>query len=656
MPPFRATEHTRRQPFIEALQRKLSSKDFKVFNELTFRSGLRVKIPDLVILKEGRYRVHEDDVEVDSGGVAAIIETKRAEIASGMAQVSVYQSLVRKEVGPANVLVATTFDKAWIHDERASTGGITASLELDQLVGTISDAIEKGVAPSRGVEYKEEEYVEFLNAAVDLLVPFTRQIPEARRKRLTGIFLAETLDAELSEDPEVQEELRSTSEKAASFIVVNQIFFYHLLSSRTGKFKPLKVPTKLSDVSKAFEHVLAFDFGSIYSARIIDLLPEDSEETVGGIVEQVRLLRIEHMGSDLIGKVFHRLIPEALRKRIAAYYTTNAAARLLALLCIEDTSAIVGDLACGSGTMLVEAYHRKQELNSEKIEKCKLHDKLLSELYGVDICLFSGQLAAMNLFIQEIECFPKPMNISIDDAFHLPPGVQRVLSVEQSVHSDFVQVRGKMRMPSAFQAIIMNPPFTDRRRMSEAYVAEVDKVMKRRGLDQFVSGQFHLGLYFMLHARDFLARGGRMGLVIPEAILQNVSTGGIKRFIVENFHVLTIISSDAQVAFSDGPDWKEIMLVLERKKKQAEPKHTKLVTLKEELTYTSAAAVHRLMIATDREAATSPEADITLCKAGELEKQGDWIAILRQVPVLNDIRKLAEGRLCRLGEAMYAVS
>ncbi len=653
MSPFRTTEHTKRQPFIESLEGALPSEDFRVFNELTFHSGPRVKIPDIVILREGQYRVVGDEVEVDPGGIAAIIETKKAEIASGMAQVSVYQSLVRKEVGPASVLVATTFQKAWIHDERASTGSITPDQELGELVATVTRAIQKGVAPTVGVTYNEEDYVEFLNAAVERLVPYTRRIPEARRKQLTGIFLAETLDAEISEDPTVQEELRATSEKAASFIVVNQLFFYHLLSARTGKFDPLRLPSKLTYISAAFDYVLTFDFGSIYSARIIDLLPPESEETICGIVEQIRLLQVEHMGSDLIGKVFHRLIPEGLRKRMAAYYTTNAAARLLALMCINDADDVVGDLACGSGTMLVEAYHRKQELSSRKLGKCELHDKLLSELYGVDICLFSGQLAAMNLFVQEIECFPKPMNISIDDAFHLPPGIQRMLSVEQSVHADFVQVKGKMRMPTAFQAIIMNPPFTDRRRMTTAYVEQIDKIMKRRGLDEFVSGQFHLGLYFMLHVRDFLAKGGRLGLVIPEAILQNVSTGGIKRFILENFHVIALVTSEAQIAFSDGPDWKEILLVLERKRKPSDSKSTKLVTLKEELTYASAGAVGRAIATIDHSAEIGPQASVTICEPTSLEKEGDWIALLRRVAVLDDIRGLTGRRLVPLGEALH---
>lgn len=652
MPPFRATEHTKRQPFIEELERKLSTDQFRLFNELTFHSGLRVKIPDIVILREGRYRIRGDEVEVDTGGVAAIIETKKAEIASGMAQVSVYQSLVRKEVGPASVLVATTFEKAWIHDERGAVGGITPDQDLESLASTISSAIERGVTPGSRGEYNEEEYVEFLNAAVDSLVPFTRRISEARRKRLTGIFLAETLDAELTEDPEVEAALRLASEKAASFIIVNQLFFYHLLSSRTRKFNALALPAKLTAVAAAFEHVLTFDFGSIYSSRIIDLLPADSEETVSGIVEQIRLLRIEHMGSDLVGKVFHRLIPEGLRKRIAAYYTTNAAARLLAILCIEEDAAIVGDLACGSGTMLVEAYHRKRELATRNIEKCALHDKLLSELYGVDICLFSGQLAAMNLFIQEIECFPKPMNISIDDAFHLPPGTQRILSVEQSVRSDFVQVKGRMRMPESFQAILMNPPFTDRRRMAEAYVREIDKVMKRRDLARFVSGQFHLGLYFMLHSKDFLARGGRLGLVIPEAIIQNVSTGGIKSFILENFHILAIVTSNAQVAFSDGPDWKEILLVLERKKRTSHPKQTLLVTLKEVLTYASASEVGRAIRLDRPEPADGPIGSVTLCSEADLKSAADWIALLRRVPVLDVIRGDSGDRLIPLGKAV----
>jgi len=61
VPTFKATEHTLRQPFIEALMGCIDEKDYRLLNELAYReNGLVRKIPDIVILREGKYREKDD--------------------------------------------------------------------------------------------------------------------------------------------------------------------------------------------------------------------------------------------------------------------------------------------------------------------------------------------------------------------------------------------------------------------------------------------------------------------------------------------------------------------------------------------------------------------------------------------------------------------
>lgn len=507
-------------------------------NELSYVvQGSVRRIPDVVILREGFFKSNGDRMEIRPGGIVGLIETKKLDIAKGMAQVSQYQSQIRKTLGPARVVGSTTFDQVWIHDERSGNYLLESVKDVVQLTSQIEAALTQGLGVSKQ-KYTDAQYTEYLHAAVDELTPFTGQIRADILDYLTGIFLAKVLHAEIAKDKQAMQELKDTADKAAAFILVNQLFLYHLLTSQADSvFKPVDTPVSLKDLQEAFDRVLAKDFAAIFSAKILPYLKPDATDTVNGVVEELKFLGIEKRSNDIIGKVFHSLIPPKLRKRIAAYYTANSAARLLSVVCIRTPDALMADLACGSGTMLVEAYKRKKELTQDTLSPCDLHNKLLSEIYGFDIAMFSGQLAAINLFIQDLACFPEQINIAIDDAFHIAPGSQTLLTLGEQVRTDFVQTSGKMKIPKFFNAILINPPFTDRRRMTPEYVKSIDSKMRSAFRLQYVTGQFHLGLYFILHAESFLQEGGFLGVVIPESILQNVTTNRIKDFLLRRFTV-----------------------------------------------------------------------------------------------------------------------
>lgn len=55
------------------------------------------------------------------------------------------------------------------------------------------------------------------------------------------------------------------------------------------------------------------------------------------------------MRGDLLGTIFHDLIPFETRKSVAAFYTNVLAAELLAWLAIDRPDAKVADFAVGSG-------------------------------------------------------------------------------------------------------------------------------------------------------------------------------------------------------------------------------------------------------------------------------------------------------------------
>ena len=107
---------------------------------------------------------------------------------------------------------------------------------------------------------------------------------------------------------------------------------------------------------------LVLRLAKVFGAEIVKYLPKTAVPTLNLIIRTITQLKLERISHDVIGKVFHGLIPEKIRKRVAAYYTTNPAATLLAKLCVKNSSDVVLDPSCGSGTLLVAPYKIKKEL------------------------------------------------------------------------------------------------------------------------------------------------------------------------------------------------------------------------------------------------------------------------------------------------------
>ena len=153
--------------------------------------------------------------------------------------------------------------------------------------------------------------------------------------------------------------------RAATYLLINQILFYHVLSQIEKERYPPLDENRLessADLLVYFRKVLEYDYTPTFGFDVADKIPKDAITVVRKAVAAIKLLKPEKIRYGLLGKVFHELIPFEDRKYVAAFYTNNEAAELLASLAIEKANDTVADLACGSGTLLVASYHQKRRL------------------------------------------------------------------------------------------------------------------------------------------------------------------------------------------------------------------------------------------------------------------------------------------------------
>lgn len=165
--------------------------------------------------------------------------------------------------------------------------------------------------------------------------------------------------------------------KIAGLTLVNALVFQEVLADYESQVQHLRQTLQASDAISAFadqwEYILTqINYYPIFHVahQLLIALPSnpDSEaalrslaKTALNIVQQRAALR-----HDLMGRVYHRLLAEA--KYLGTYYTAIPSATLLLKLALQpekwtmdwgDVGQLptfrVGDLACGTGTLLMAA-------------------------------------------------------------------------------------------------------------------------------------------------------------------------------------------------------------------------------------------------------------------------------------------------------------
>jgi type I restriction-modification system DNA methylase subunit len=390
---------------------------------------------------------------------------------------------------------------------------------------------------------------------------------------------------------------------ASAYILINQLLFYHVLLRRMPERFPeidadrIKRP---ADLNEYFKKILSVNYKTIFSYDVASRILSGFTDQVKAVISVIKGLGPEKVGGDLLGTIFHDLVPFEVRKSVAAFYTNVLAAELLAWLSIDNHEAKVADLAVGSGGLLVAAYRRKRHLleREGKVFAQADHRRFLEEqLLGIDVMPFAANVAACHLALQSPQYFTNKVNVAIWDSTELLPGktipsiasLRFVLKGQTGLEmfaepetraKGVVSLTGEIPEEiklETYDVVIMNPPFTRHERMPKDYKGVL--LERFKDYKRFLHGQMGYFGYFILLADRFLRKNGKMALVLPATALHVRSSEGIRRLWSENYHVEYIITTWHRLAFSESVVFREILLVAKKAKPGADMK-TKICVLK----------------------------------------------------------------------------
>lgn len=340
------------------------------------------------------------------------------------------------------------------------------------------------------------------------------------------------------------------------YVLSNRLIFYQALRARFPDLPSLRLPPRIKTASdayawlqQAFERAVrrSGDYEPLFYPREQDwagplvFAQTDALDAWRRALRGIESYDFGHISSDIVGRIFQRLISPEERHRWGQHFTGDDAVDLINAFCIRDSDAAVLDPACGSGSFLARAYYRKQSLSRQKS-----HLALLSGLFGCEIALYPSHLATLNLAAREINEEANYPRVIRRDFFDVVPD-----QPFWSLRNETGTVKEEVKLP-ALDAIVGNPPYVGQETIGRKGKADMTKVVVERWPALKLSGRSDAHCYFWPAAAHFLREGGYFGFLTSSSWLDVEYGFALQRWILENFRIIAIGESEAEPWFEDA--------------------------------------------------------------------------------------------------------
>src|SRR5208282_4157852 len=197
------------------------------------------------------------------------------------------------------------------------------------------------------------------------------------------------------------------------------LIFYESVSVKFSELAKLKIPKAVTSASDLYTHfqktfqkavevtgdyeTLFYPFENDWAGPLI-FGHADSAEAWRSVLQNLQPFNFKLIPTDILGGIFRRIIDPSERHKFGQHYTNEDLVDVVNAFCIRNAEDNVLDPACGSGSFLVRAYHRKAWLKQDerRTHPGVTHQDRLSHIHGVDISVFAAPLSTLNLAARDI--------------------------------------------------------------------------------------------------------------------------------------------------------------------------------------------------------------------------------------------------------------
>ena len=263
--------------------------------------------------------------------------------------------------------------------------------------------------------------------------------------------------------------------------------------------------------------------------------------TLAYIVKRLQYISLSKTSGDIKGEAFQTFVNRHQRGDRGEFFTPHPIVRLAIEMIDPKPNEKIIDPACGSGGFLIQAISHVQQ-NNPKLDMASFVQEGITGIeFNPDVALS----AMIRLFFEggtgsEIIC----ANALIEDE----------------------------RLNNYFDIVLTNPPFGNKGKVEDRKILEsyllARKWSKSASNDWEVSKTVLASqspdILFIEKSLKLLRAGGRMAIVLPDGLLQNISNGHIRYWLRSQARILGVISIPQEAFVPYGTGIKTSLLVVQK--------------------------------------------------------------------------------------------
>ncbi len=410
---------------------------------------------------------------------------------------------------------------------------------------------------------------------------------------------------------------------------------------------------------------------------------EIRENSFEQIVKELEIYNLSTTSDDVKGIAFEQFLGKTFRGELGQFFTPRTIVDFMVSILDPQEGEYVCDPCCGSGGFLIKTFEYVRERIEKGIESQK--EAIKQQCYGDDYDSLSEKEKqkietkvsdAFALLNEELNIYNdkgRLRSLSFDCIYGTDanPRMARTAKMNMIMHGDghggvhhhdgLLNVNGIFE--NRFDIILTNPPFGARvdkdLKISETDrftdEAKIEEYKKRYGEEEYEKalsqvndnvGKSLLSLYkigsgltevlFIERCLNLLKPGGRMGIVLPEGVLNGTNLQKAREFVEGKAKLLLIVSIPQDVFMASGATVKPSLLFL---KKFTEKEAEKYEMIKASATAKFDAKYSEKLSVIEEQLAKRGKDALSKVKKKELEAQKKQIIEKKQSDIKVEIKE-----------------
>ena len=287
------------------------------------------------------------------------------------------------------------------------------------------------------------------------------------------------------------------------------------------------------------------------------------------IVKRLQPYSLRRSSADIKGGVFEDFLGKTFRDDLGQYFTPTPVINLMIGILQPTVNDFIGDPACGSARMLTHAldyvrgreYEKAIAANAGRAEGISPEEPTPDFVRFRDNQLFGAEIAPNVMHVARVNTL---MNGAQYADLKIMDSLAPLESVTGGVMSGLPDRPGFY--PGGLTLILTNPPFgskvTDKRVLDD--FAGHDGASKANGR---TAKSLPQEVAFLNRCLEFLAPGGRMGIVLPDGVLANSSMQNIRDWILRWARLKAVVSLPQETFAPYGAGVKTSVVFLEKRER-----------------------------------------------------------------------------------------